>query len=309
MVYPEYSSYDTRLDSFKSCSNEHRQFLEQLADAGFFYTGNANETRCFYCSLQVRDWYANNDPWKMHASQMSTCPYLLLIKDLCYTERDEKLWQRSLADSTMSQALLSKKPLAATETQNQPGPYRTDQNQSPQKSILRQRSLAASAESQALPSKKPLAETQNQPIPSRTDQNQSPQGDITRQRSLAASTRSQELPIRRPWEETRNEHIPVLSRTHRNQSSQRDIENMSNNVADLSSRDENSKKGAAYASVTRSFRSDEQSLQCRFCITGVRDYVFMNCRHIVACEKCAYEVTICQICGQKISSRLKVRYS
>ncbi|EZA50661.1 Apoptosis 1 inhibitor [Ooceraea biroi] len=217
MVYPEYSSYDTRLDSFKSCSNEHRQFLEQLADAGFFYTGNANETRCFYCSLQVRDWYANNDPWKMHASQMSTCPYLLLIKDLCYTERDEKLWQRSL--------------------------------------------------------------------------------------------RSQELPIRRPWEETRNEHIPVLSRTHRNQSSQRDIENMSNNVADLSSRDENSKKGAAYASVTRSFRSDEQSLQCRFCITGVRDYVFMNCRHIVACEKCAYEVTICQICGQKISSRLKVRYS
>ncbi|GBP63407.1 Death-associated inhibitor of apoptosis 1 [Eumeta japonica] len=40
---------------------------EDLADAGFFYTGRSDKTLCFYCGGGLRDWKDNDNPWEEHA--------------------------------------------------------------------------------------------------------------------------------------------------------------------------------------------------------------------------------------------------
>lgn len=84
--HSSYSSYSLRIDTFENWPTSKTQTKEQLAEAGFFYTGVKDHVTCFYCGLGLSEWEDNDDPWKLHALWMNTCLYLREIKGQEYVD-------------------------------------------------------------------------------------------------------------------------------------------------------------------------------------------------------------------------------
>lgn len=84
---PEYASYEARLRTFETWPKSMPQTKEQLADAGFYYTGKGDQTLCYHCGGGLKDWEPEDDPWEQHAKWFSTCHYLLLVKGQEYINK------------------------------------------------------------------------------------------------------------------------------------------------------------------------------------------------------------------------------
>uniref|UniRef100_A0A8C4W0M0 RING-type E3 ubiquitin transferase n=1 Tax=Gopherus evgoodei TaxID=1825980 RepID=A0A8C4W0M0_9SAUR len=76
--YPEMETEAMRLATFQSWPPYTELYPEQLARAGFFYTGMHGDTvRCFYCDGSLRNWELGDDPWREHAKWFPRCEFLL----------------------------------------------------------------------------------------------------------------------------------------------------------------------------------------------------------------------------------------
>ncbi|XP_046403427.1 death-associated inhibitor of apoptosis 1-like isoform X2 [Ischnura elegans] len=79
-VHPEYCSEASRLSSYSSWPVAIKQRPNALAEAGFYYTGNGDQTICFHCGGGLRDWEDGDDPWIEHAKWFSKCYFVNLVK-------------------------------------------------------------------------------------------------------------------------------------------------------------------------------------------------------------------------------------
>lgn len=86
-VHPRYASVSARLRSFKDWPRSMRQKPEDLAEAGFFYTGQGDKTKCFYCDGGLKDWENDDVPWEQHARWFDRCAYVQLVKGRDYVQR------------------------------------------------------------------------------------------------------------------------------------------------------------------------------------------------------------------------------
>ncbi|NWI90588.1 BIR7B protein, partial [Pitta sordida] len=75
--YPEMVTEEMRLSSFQNWPQSSHMHPEQLARAGFFYTGEGDVVRCFYCDGGLRSWSFGDDPWREHAKWYPECEFLL----------------------------------------------------------------------------------------------------------------------------------------------------------------------------------------------------------------------------------------
>ncbi|KFR06785.1 Baculoviral IAP repeat-containing protein 7-B [Nipponia nippon] len=75
--YPEMVTEEMRLSTFQNWPQYTDMHPEQLARAGFFYTGQDDVVRCFYCDGGVRNWSLGDDPWREHAKWYPGCEFLL----------------------------------------------------------------------------------------------------------------------------------------------------------------------------------------------------------------------------------------
>ncbi|CAH2047207.1 unnamed protein product, partial [Iphiclides podalirius] len=86
-VHPRYASEAARLRTFKDWPRCMRQKPEELAEAGFFYTGHGDKTKCFYCDGGLKDWENDDVPWEQHARWFDRCAYVQLVKGRDYVQR------------------------------------------------------------------------------------------------------------------------------------------------------------------------------------------------------------------------------
>ncbi|XP_057337724.1 E3 ubiquitin-protein ligase XIAP-like [Microplitis mediator] len=86
MAHSTYSHYQTRLESFKDWSPSIKQTKEQLAEAGFFYTGTGDQTLCYHCGGGLKDWEPEDDPWKQHAKWFKSCFYVRFTKEQSFID-------------------------------------------------------------------------------------------------------------------------------------------------------------------------------------------------------------------------------
>ena len=123
----KYSTLEARLRSFRDWPPALKQEPRQLAEAGFYYIGFSDQTKCFYCDGGLRNWQPEDDPWTEHARWFSKCGFVRLVKgdefiSKCMEERppeslapeisknprtptDEEI--KSLMSSTVVQQVLS----------------------------------------------------------------------------------------------------------------------------------------------------------------------------------------------------------
>lgn len=79
-THPEFVSLDARIKSFTSWPLSMFLSKEKLAEAGFYYTGESDQTVCHHCGGGLNDWQPYEDPWEQHAKWFSKCYYLKLMK-------------------------------------------------------------------------------------------------------------------------------------------------------------------------------------------------------------------------------------
>ncbi|XP_050443226.1 baculoviral IAP repeat-containing protein 7-like [Adelges cooleyi] len=102
----KYNSYCARLKTFRGWNNESQK-PEDLACAGFFFTGSNDEVRCYYCDGGLQNWELADNPWVEHAKWFPNCDFLNLVKgekflDLSLVERFNALLNRPRSDDTTS---------------------------------------------------------------------------------------------------------------------------------------------------------------------------------------------------------------
>ncbi|AUR45139.1 inhibitor of apoptosis protein 3 [Spilosoma obliqua nucleopolyhedrosis virus] len=86
-VHPKYATEVARLRTFAEWPRGLKQQPDKLAEAGFYYTGQGDKTKCFYCDGGLKDWEADDEPWKLHARWFDRCPYVLLVKGRDYVQK------------------------------------------------------------------------------------------------------------------------------------------------------------------------------------------------------------------------------
>ncbi|NXC68895.1 BIR7B protein, partial [Anhinga anhinga] len=75
--YPEMVTEEMRLSTFQNWPQYTDMHPEQLVRAGFFYTGQNDVARCFYCGGALSNWSFGDDPWREHAKWYPGCDFVL----------------------------------------------------------------------------------------------------------------------------------------------------------------------------------------------------------------------------------------
>lgn len=78
-VHPEMALYTDRLKSFELWSPQILPSREDLARAGFFYTGRSDVVRCFGCDIAVWRWEKSDNPWAEHLKWSQECDFLQML--------------------------------------------------------------------------------------------------------------------------------------------------------------------------------------------------------------------------------------
>lgn len=85
-VHRLYSTVYKRLRSFDTWPRGLTQKPQEMAEAGFFYTGCDDRVICFFCDGRLKDWTTEDQPWIEHARWFQSCPYVLVMKGKDYVK-------------------------------------------------------------------------------------------------------------------------------------------------------------------------------------------------------------------------------
>ncbi|KAL3881986.1 hypothetical protein ACJMK2_028368, partial [Sinanodonta woodiana] len=76
--FPEHDSLPSRIATFSHGWPPYLdQTPQQMAEAGFFYTGNQDYTKCYHCGGGLRNWEPGDNPWIEHCRWYPMCPHVL----------------------------------------------------------------------------------------------------------------------------------------------------------------------------------------------------------------------------------------
>lgn len=80
-VYPEYSTFLSRLKTYESYPSTLCKDKYALSECGFKYTGTEDMVQCFFCGLVLKNWMkGSGDPWLEHSKSNPNCLFVLLYK-------------------------------------------------------------------------------------------------------------------------------------------------------------------------------------------------------------------------------------
>nr|XP_043896626.1 E3 ubiquitin-protein ligase XIAP [Solea senegalensis] len=71
-----FSSMNSRLDSFRGSSLAQQVPAERLARAGFYFTGPGDRVCCFSCQKTVENWHREDTPVERHKQVSPSCTFL-----------------------------------------------------------------------------------------------------------------------------------------------------------------------------------------------------------------------------------------
>jgi len=93
-VEPYYAVLSRRIQTFLAKRWPRNRFsFEELAKAGFYFTGKLDCVACYFCSATLKRWNEKDDPWERHAQINPLCPHLINnrpdIVDLILTKSNQ----------------------------------------------------------------------------------------------------------------------------------------------------------------------------------------------------------------------------
>ncbi|KAF6197352.1 hypothetical protein GE061_020287 [Apolygus lucorum] len=79
-LFMDYATEGARLESYLDWPISIRVRPNRLSDAGFYYLGKGDQTKCFHCGIGLNAWRDTDDPWTEHARHSPKCRYMQMVK-------------------------------------------------------------------------------------------------------------------------------------------------------------------------------------------------------------------------------------
>lgn len=76
-AHPSFQDVQLRKETFVNWHHISDFSPEALSEAGFFYTGKADDVTCHQCGVSVNQWKTGDDPWTRHGHHNVRCDFLL----------------------------------------------------------------------------------------------------------------------------------------------------------------------------------------------------------------------------------------
>lgn len=83
---PHMQELSKRFETFTNWPTTNTQTPKQVAEAGFYFTGEEDAVRCHYCDGGLREWEPGDDPWTEHARWFPFCKFVMKIKGIQFIE-------------------------------------------------------------------------------------------------------------------------------------------------------------------------------------------------------------------------------
>ena len=97
--FNEYKDYEKRLESFVNWPGSQVVNPEQLAEAGWFYTGQDDRVQCPWCRGRVYNWVRGDTALGEHKRHFPSCPFInKMIEDMLDSSPLLRIMERAPAD-------------------------------------------------------------------------------------------------------------------------------------------------------------------------------------------------------------------
>ncbi|KAE9528494.1 hypothetical protein AGLY_012065 [Aphis glycines] len=84
--YKSLTSFESRMKTFETFTKILNHEVRTFCKAGLFYIGERDRMICFCCNQGLMDWEVDDDPWVEHARWSPLCSYILLSKGKRFVE-------------------------------------------------------------------------------------------------------------------------------------------------------------------------------------------------------------------------------
>ncbi|XP_013044363.2 baculoviral IAP repeat-containing protein 7 isoform X1 [Anser cygnoides] len=271
-AYPEMVTEEMRLSTFRNWPQRNEMHPEQLARAGFFYTGQGDVVRCFYCNGSMRNWAFGDDPWREHAKWHPRCEFLLRSRG------------REFVNS-VQESFASTRPPGYSRDQ-------TEQDSSASQDLLRNWKLLS------LPSPDQFSVAHNvlemgfDPlwVVSLVENKYM----LTGTYYLSESELISDL-LQLEWEESNakesRDAVERDAETSRSRGEMQSVQQKESEEPPLSTEEQ--------------LRRLQEERICKVCMDRDVSVVFVPCGHLVACGECALNLRLCPICRAVIRESVR----
>merc|ERR1719430_2197396 len=79
-AHKNYVTEQARLNTYSTWPPALPQRPQELAQAGFFYTGLSDQVKCFYCDGGLESWEKQDSPWSEHQKWFSDCAFVKMMR-------------------------------------------------------------------------------------------------------------------------------------------------------------------------------------------------------------------------------------
>ncbi|XP_053390476.1 baculoviral IAP repeat-containing protein 3-like, partial [Mercenaria mercenaria] len=121
--HPDYVNIDSRVSSYQGWPEYLDQTQRQMSEAGFFYVGVADFTRCYCCGGGLRNWEPGDDPMLEHTRWFPHCEYVNKLKGERYVAAVQRRHQKHMAEQQRQQKEIAQR---RDENRNPPDPMTTE---------------------------------------------------------------------------------------------------------------------------------------------------------------------------------------
>ncbi|XP_038673714.1 baculoviral IAP repeat-containing protein 2 isoform X3 [Scyliorhinus canicula] len=273
--HPEMQSYDIRLETFLRWPVRNCIQPEQLSRAGFYYVGQNDDVKCFYCDGGLRSWEAGDDPWVEHAKWFPRCEYLLQEKgqtfvnqiqtrfpnlfDLQLHSSSEDIFEENHMAGAGDVLLLKKNCVALSQNLTNIAPLLDD---------LETRSLIDKMESEVIKQKPQIIEQARELL-----------DIIIRKGNAVAEAFKDALFVHEP-----ELHEKIYVQKHLPFSASSDMMGLT---------------------MEEQLRRLQEERTCKVCMDKEVSVVFIMCGHLVVCTDCAPSLRKCPICRGTIKGTVR----
>ncbi|XP_010211130.1 PREDICTED: baculoviral IAP repeat-containing protein 7 [Tinamus guttatus] len=267
--YPELGTEEMRLSTFESWPQYSEVHPEQLARAGFFYTGQGDMVRCFYCDGSVRNWELGDDPWREHAKWYPRCEFLLRSKGREFVNDVQESFFSTLVSPRHSW-------------------HQADQDSSASQDAVR------NGELQSLPALVESSVVQNILQmgfdPTLVANLVESKYLLTGTRYLSESELISEL-LQTDWEGSSGAEATRESERSCSREETQPVQQKESGETPLSTEEQ--------------LRRLQEEKMCKVCMDRDVSVVFVPCGHLVACAECAPNLRLCPICRAVIRGSVR----
>ncbi|XP_076818315.1 E3 ubiquitin-protein ligase XIAP-like isoform X3 [Clavelina lepadiformis] len=283
-VSPHMRNEDSRFETFdhRWLHKQIRATPRQIAKAGFFFLGERDKVKCWYCNGGLQNWDHDDEPWSEHAKWFPTCEYVLQCKGPDFVHRMVSLFP-NLRRPVMRGPLGTPSNANARQRPNSPPPplidprAETKQIANDLQSAMNSTLVAQAVEMGFSHSK--ISQVIKKRLENRT--------------SMYASLPS--------FVEDLSENLQG-SKSMQSKKSTASFQQGATQVTQINLPEDPS-------SLEQRVRELQDERKCKICLDNIADVVFVPCGHLCSCVDCAQALRKCPICRCKIEKSIRTYLS